>query len=112
MSDIDRLVSDYRTAILEWDAVRGTPKKANRLFDRINTVLHQLRDSEEGRAGIAGLMGDDEEAVRATAATDALHWAPEEAERTLEAIEEADGAYGFDAKWTLKEWRAGNLKPN
>jgi hypothetical protein len=44
-----------------------------------------------------------------SAAADSLAWRSARGEAVLEAVEQADGEYAFDAKWTLRSYRAGKL---
>ena len=55
-------------------------------------------------------MGDPQIEVRLTAATQSLSWNPEEAERTLESIEQTkdDSPAAFDAKVMLLCWCGGS----
>jgi hypothetical protein len=51
-------------------------------------------------------------AVRLSAATDALYWAPEVAAPVLEELEQEPSLHAVSAKWTLRSYRAGTLNLN
>jgi Domain of unknown function (DUF2019) len=84
-------------------------ERANQLLRELHEVSKQLRRTDEGREAIAGLMSDEVVAVRLLAATDGLGWQPERAESVLHEIEQLDGLYAVDAKWTLRSYRSGTL---
>jgi hypothetical protein len=88
----------------------GKTAKANRLVERNHEIYKQLRESEEGKAGIWSLRLHAERAVSQTAIVHSLAWQPVEAVELLEQIEAADGPGAFEAKWTLRSWRDGRLK--
>jgi hypothetical protein len=68
-----------------------------------------MRQSQEGREAITGLLSDPVVAVRLAAATDTLYWAPEAAEPVLEELEQEPSLHAVSAKWTLRSYRAGTL---
>ena len=111
-------LAEYRGTIAQWGeemeriGERGAARRANALFDRTHAHFKVLRDSQEGRNGIALLMRDPNPYVAAIAAGHSLLWAPEQATQTLEALQsspDAPGPVRIDAEYTLKEWRAGSL---
>jgi hypothetical protein len=105
----DSLRNQYRAAVLAWDEAQPEPDRANRLFDRLHDLAKEMRQSEEGRTAIAGLLNDPVVAVRLVAATHALTWAPEVAEPVLQALEREPSLHAVCAKWTLRSHRAGTL---
>lgn len=57
------------------------------------------------------LLGHAERGVRLWAASHALEFAPEEAQRVLDNLVLLKGSLvGFSAEMTLREWRAGRLQ--
>jgi hypothetical protein len=109
MGSVDELRSQYRALVIEWDEAFERPAKANRLFDKIHAFFQQLRGSDVGREAIIGLLDDPIAAVRLSAATHALAWDPDRAQRVLEEVEKEPSLHGFTAKWTLRSYRAGKL---
>lgn len=99
----------YRKLALAWDAAKAKPKEANRIFDQHHKVYKQLRETEEGRTGIASLLSDSANVVRLLAATHSLAWARERAEQVLEELSAGNAQYSLDAKWTLRSFRDGKL---
>jgi len=89
-----------------------TPEKANKAFDEQVKIWDELKN--RGPAAISvflGLLRAPSAAVRLNSASLALFVAPEEAESVLEQLTTAPKLLGFSASMTLKQWRAGKLKP-
>lgn len=103
------LSSRYRSLAVAWAKARAAPEEANRIFREHHAVYKALRESEAGRSAIAALLEDEEAAVRLLAATHSLAWKRELAERLLEDIASTQQALSFDAKWTLRSFRNGQL---
>jgi hypothetical protein len=104
-----QLAGSYRSLILDWEQASDAPKKANKIFKKRQTLYKRLRESDAGRQAIVQLVYDRLPCVRLIAATDALAWAPEESIPILEQLATDDGIYGLDARYTLREYRAGRL---
>jgi hypothetical protein len=104
------LLERYRATIVGRQGL--PPRKANRLFDENRGYARILRQTPEGRQAIEGFLGDDEVAVRLTAAAQTLAWDPARAEAVLEEIAAGDSNKAFEAEMTLREFRAGRLDPN
>lgn len=109
VGDLEVLAGEYRDLAVQWDAQQENPPLANDLMRRRHHLAKRIRTSAEGRAALEGLLEDPALVVRLSAATDSLAWRSSRAETVLEAIERADGRYAFDAKWTLRSYRAGKL---
>jgi hypothetical protein len=101
----------YREAVVAWGEAQAEPARANRLFQRLHDLAKEIRQSEEGRKAIAGLLDDPVAAVRLAAATDALTWAPEVAEPVLEVLEQEPNLLAVTAKWTASLTPRGGAKP-
>ena len=101
--------SEYRRLAVAWDEARDVPADANRLFDQLHGFYKSIRDADAGRAAIQSLLDDPVTAVRLSAATHALPFAPVQATEVLEAIEREDSLHSVTAKWTLRSFRAGSL---
>jgi hypothetical protein len=69
---VTALRAKYRALVVEWDEARDTPKEANRLFDALHALYKELRESEEGRLAITGLLEDPITAVQLSAASHSL----------------------------------------
>jgi hypothetical protein len=106
---VEDLRATYRDAVLAWDAAASEPRRANKLFDRRHELSKEMRQTEDGRAAIEGLLDDPVVAVRLCAATDTLMWSPERAEPVLEALQDDLSLHAVTAKWTLRSYRAGRL---
>ena len=86
---------------------------ANRAYALIAASAAELqRRGAEGRAVLVGFLTDPSPAVRVWAAAEVLFFEPSLAERTLELIGAGPlSPEGLSALYTLKEWRAGRLRP-
>lgn len=99
----------YREAVLAWERAQGQPRQANRLFDQLQQLFKEMRQSEEGRAVITSLVNDAVPVVRLSAASHSLSWRPELAEPVLEELSQEPGLHSVSAAWTLRSHRAGTL---
>jgi Domain of unknown function (DUF2019) len=99
----------YRALVVEWDEARDTPKGANPLFDALHLLYKELRESEEGRQAITGLLDDPIAAVQLSAASHSLALQPERAVAVLEELEQGASLHAVTAKWTLRSYRNGKL---
>ena len=106
---VTTLRAKYRALVVEWDEARDTPKEANRLFDALHALYKQLRETEEGRQAITGLLDDPITAVQLSAASHSLGLQPERAVAALEELERGDSLHAVTAKWTLRSYRNGKL---
>ena len=91
----------------------GNARATNRAYHAIVPIAVELRArGAEGTAAIVALLADADPAVRVWAGSQALFVSPQEGEATLRAV--ASGPPSpecLDATMTLREWRAGRLKP-
>lgn len=85
------------------------PTIANRSQRSMHAAYKKLRETPEGRAGIAVLMRHASPQVRCWAAAHCLGWEIAEAKRTLESLRESRGPCSFDAEMTLEAFRNGCL---
>lgn len=109
-STFDEIRTKYRDLVLEWAAAEfDSPTKANQIFRKQHAFYKAIRDSEEGRQALTSLMGDPEPAVRCVAATHSLRFAPDTAQRVLEDLQQRNGPYAMDAKYTLISYHEGRL---
>jgi hypothetical protein len=113
-ASIPDLLAEHRETLVRWGEEserldeRRAVGRANKLFEEAHAQFKLLRESEEGRAGIAALMHDPNPYVASTAAGHCLLWEPDDATAVLEAIEESEDVpwqVQISAKYTLKEWR-------
>lgn len=108
-SSVTTLRAEYRALAVEWSEARDSPEKANRIFKAHHALYKQIRGSAAGREAITGLVDDPVTAVRVLAATHSLAWESSRAVRALKEIEQEDGLYAVDAKWTLRSYHNGKL---
>jgi len=87
----------------------GDPKLWNRLVNELQRLQLDLRQTEEGRAGISDLMESDDATVRTWCATFALFWDESRARAVLQAEVAAKGVAGFESEIALREFDAGRL---
>jgi hypothetical protein len=115
---IPDLLAEHRETLVRWGeeserlGERGAVSRANKLFDRTHAQFKVLRESQDGRAGITALMTDPNPYAASTAAAHSLVWEHEAAIAVLESLEESEHVpwqVQTSAKYTLKEWREGNL---
>ncbi|MBO0822836.1 MAG: DUF2019 domain-containing protein [Actinobacteria bacterium] len=106
---IESLTQEYRNLAIRWDTLQGRPDAANVVIRREHELAKRIRGSAEGRASLEELLDDPVPVVRLAAATESLAWRSLRAEAVLEEIERADDKYAFDARWTLRTYRASKL---
>jgi HEAT repeat protein len=90
----------------------NTAEESNRAFDEGVTIWMELK--QRGREGVdffLRLLQSPNPAVRMNAASLALLDEPEQAEPVLQQLTNEPRLLGFSARMTLKQWRAGELKP-
>ena len=104
------MLAEYLKTALAWDSDQGNARQANVEFDRLQALQLRLRESPEGRAGIADLATHECEGVRLCAASHALAWDSDLAVSALEALEASTGLHALSAKYTLRSYRSGTLK--
>ena len=89
---------------------RGSDAKGwNRLVNGLQRLQLDLRQTEEGRAGISDLMHSEDATVRTWSATFALFWDESRARGVLQAEVAAGGLAGFESEIALREFDAGRL---
>jgi hypothetical protein len=82
--DVDQLIGMYRQAALL--TLDEDSAEADRQAYQVHTYFKQLRETEQGRAGISGLMADPAPQVRRWAAVHSLMWRREEAREVLREV--------------------------
>ncbi len=87
---LDELLARYREAA-ERSAAADENEAAHWAY-QAHTYFKQLRETEEGRAGISALMDDANLQVRRWAATHSLMWNRDAARDVLHALEPAPDA--------------------
>ena len=106
--DIESTIAQYRQGAIATGNV-SDPKKANKGAKQLHACYKILRESDEGRVALIGLMDDPEPSVRCWAAAECLQWKPDVARRVLESLRDSRGAFSFDAEMTLDEHDKGRL---
>lgn len=87
----------------------GVPATWNGLVSELQRLQLDLRQTEEGRAGISDLMDSEDATVRTWSATFALFWDESRAREVLQAEVDAEGTAGFESEIALREFDAGRL---
>lgn len=108
--DASEDLDDYERLATEWDQAQGDAKKANRIFDQLHALARKMRESAEGRDALESLLNHPLRGVRMKVAGECLAWAPERAMAVLEALRDPRGTHSLSADYTLREYRAGNLR--
>jgi hypothetical protein len=113
-SEESALLASFLATAQAWDHLAlSSPKRANKLSDKLWDIGLKLERTDLGRRGLEELTNNPSPAVRLKAATRCLRWAPEFASSVLEEIEQRRGpeymAYPSLAKIVLTEYRAGRL---
>jgi len=120
-SEVEVAFAEYERVLRELSAMQEAslvppPRKWNRLFAKLDKPGRVLRDSEQGRALISGLMHDPSVTVQSSAAAAALFWDEPEARRVLEEIRDRGlPLRSLNAKYILIEFDRGhlsNLRPD
>lgn len=106
---IKDIVARYRQGAITTGDI-SDPKRANKGAKQLHTCYKVLRESEEGRKALMGLMEDSEPGIRCWAASQCLQWKPDVARRVLESLRNSQGPFSFGAEMTLKEFDNGRLK--
>ncbi len=105
--DVPSLIAEYRDAA---DKTSNTnPTLANAQHHRMHACYKRLKETAEGRDGIAALMEDTSPHVRCWAAAHSLAWARDRACRALMQIRDSKGPCSFDAEITLEQYNKGTL---
>ncbi len=105
------IVARYRTAAIAHLAhsAKGAYKKANPEAEIIAACYRELRGrGSRSQAALLTLL-DDEAGVQVWAGAHALEFAPDLAEPVLIELEAGESLAAFNARMTLREWRAGRL---
>lgn len=110
----EHLIEVYRdAAIAHRSATReGDYKRANLAYERLMSVVRELRDrSNNEREVFLDLLDDPLIEVRGLVAAHALEFAPDKAEPVLEEIASGpESLEEFSARMVLQEWRQGRLR--
>lgn len=91
-------------------SAEGDHTEANVQAEVVAGTYRELRRrGTEARRHILQLLDDDDESVRAWAGAHALEFASERGEAVLVALANGKSLPAFNARMTLREWRAGRL---
>jgi hypothetical protein len=107
----EELISKYIRLAIVHGELRGA-KEANLAFDEAVTIWRELQ--QRGSTAIemfSHLLESDSPIIRLSAAAKLLFVMPQKAEQVLEQLTGEPRLLGHSASMTLKEWRAGRLKP-
>lgn len=114
MSDIaEELLRRYVALTIEWaDLPSAKFRKANKIFKAAHVIAKQLRETQDGRAGLLSLLSHANLSVRLGAATESLPFDPDAALAVIDHLAGSDTAQAFEASMVAQEWRAGRLNPD
>lgn len=104
------LLAAYAATAERWHDLRADARAANPVFDENARLARELRASDEGRAGIAALIGHPAGGVRVLAAAHSLDHREPEAVAALEELARGEGLHAIAAEHALQEFRAGTLE--
>ena len=111
----ERLVEEFRrlSAEREHALEAANPRAANRKYDTLVAIRHELRSrGPEAQRQLLKLLADPEPSTRCFTASSVLELAPNEAEQVLEELVRTQiGIIRFTARMTLEQWRAGTFNP-
>lgn len=108
----EALAAVYRSAATEHgrSSVEGNHAEANTQAELLAAAYRELRGrGVESQRRILRFLEDEDESVRSWAGSHALEFAPERGEAVLAALAEGRTLAAFNARMTLREWRAGRL---
>jgi hypothetical protein len=112
----ERLVEEFRRLSAEHGHAleAGKPRMANRKFDTLVAIRHELRSrGPEAQRQLLKLLADPEPSTRSWTARSVLEFAPNEAEQVLEELVRTQiGILRFTARLTLEQWREGTFNPS
>ena len=117
-ADIERAWSIYPKTLVDMAGVSGdsgatdSPRRWNRLVDRLQEQILVLQGSPIGRDAISELLDDPRPTVRLWSATHALLWNEARARTVLEALRDSPelvGLHATSARYTLREYDVGRL---
>jgi hypothetical protein len=114
-SPTERLVEEFRRLSAEHGHAleAGNPRVANRRFDTLMAIRHELRSRGlEAQRQLLKLLADPEPSTRSWTARSVLEFSPSDAEQVLEELVRTQtGILRFTARLTLEKWREGTFKP-
>jgi len=108
----EALAAAYRGAASEYGRCSADEghTEANRQAERLAAAYRELRRrGVESQRQILQLLGDEDESVRSWAGAHALEFASERGEAVLSTLADGSTVAAFNARMTLREWRAGRL---
>lgn len=114
-SSDERLVEEFRRLSAEHGHAleTGNPRSANRRYDTLVAIRHELRSrGPEAQRQLLKLLADPEPSTRCWTASFLLQLAPREAEQVLEELVRTQrNTIGVTARITLEQWREGTFHP-
>jgi len=107
--EMARLIDRYRRGAIGMDDISHR-RKARKCHAEMHACYKILRETEEGREAIVGLLHDGDPSVRCSAAAHSLQWEPRLAGQVLEALRDSQqGILSFEAEMVLREHEQGRL---
>lgn len=109
MNSAKEALKEFRATAIKAGDLSDT-KAQNTAARKMQACYRILCATEEGKAGLIGLMSDSDPGVRLSAAARCLQWVPEQAESALEALRRTNTfPISFEAEMTLEQYRKGRL---
>ncbi len=103
------ILEEFRDAAIQAGDLSDS-KAQNKAARKLQACYKMLCMTEEGKAGLIGLMFDSNPGVRLSAAARCLQWVPKQAESTLVALQGTNVfPISFEAEMTLEQHRKGKL---
>ena len=111
MLNIDQLMEEFVETVIKrgYELEEGDVKKANRLFDKIKSLVTKIKKLENYPEKMKELLHHENDHVKLKAAFELLPVYTEEAENVLFILSQKRSLVGMDAELTLEEWEKGNL---
>jgi hypothetical protein len=107
---IEETIQRFREAVLKKGEFAPSAADDHRLHGEMATAWRELQSQGiAGRDAFKGLLTDESCDVRGWVAAQLLSEGDRDALSVLEELSRSQGADGFSARMTLKEWRAKRL---
>lgn len=112
MLNIDQLMEEFVETVIKrgYELEEGDVKKANRLFDKIKSLVTKIKKLENYPEKMKELLHHENDHVKLKAAFELLPVYTEEAENVLYELSQKKGRMTTtSARITLERWRKGEL---
>jgi hypothetical protein len=111
LDEVAQLILRFRAAATEKGDLATPPERDQALHAEMKEAILQLREvGDAGEAALRSLLLDQSPRVRSWVAAEFLSRGDHDAIAVLEGLTQERGMIGFNARMTLKEYRAGRLR--